>query len=240
MSDNEKAQKYDPDSFADAGDVEILEVVGVDDDVPAPSAAESEDDSDEVVLQLDADTDASDDDETGFAERPGEGSSSTPASADDSEPAGGESELLRRLRADYDNLRKRVARERDDFQLQANSGLIEGLLPVLDNFERALRVEFTAGIDEAFRDGMVMIYGQFNEALREQGLRRIEALGKPFDPNLHDAVATDADADAPANTVVEEYQRGYLFQNRVLRPALVKVSTNARRGGPPDPELGDR
>jgi molecular chaperone GrpE len=119
-----------------------------------------------------------------------------------------------------------VARERDNFQLQANSSLIEGLLPVLDNFDRALQVQMTSGADGAFRAGMVMIYEQFSEALKEQGLRTIETVGQTFDPNLHDAVATDAKSAAPPNTIIEEFQRGYLFQNRVLRPAMVKVSTN--------------
>jgi len=97
---------------------------------------------------------------------------------------------------------------------------------VLDNFDRALQVQVNSGADGAFRAGMVMIYEQFSEALRSQGLRQIETVGQPFDPNLHDAVATDEESSQPMNTIVEEYQRGYLFQNRVLRPAMVKVSMN--------------
>jgi len=221
MSDNEKAPEFEPDMASDAGDVEILEVVGVDDDLPAPSASNGGEEDDDVVFTLDADVDT----EIGEEGPEFEGLSGEEA-APEPESSLDDSEALSRLRADYDNLRKRVARERDDFQLQANSSLIEGLLPVMDNFDRALQVPVASGADGAFRAGMVMIYEQFNEALKSQGLRRIDTVGQPFDPTLHDAVATDAESSAPANTIVEEYQRGYLFQNRVLRPAMVKVSTN--------------
>ena len=223
MSENEKAQKFEPDLAAEPGDVEILEVVGIDDDMPAPSAASGgeEPDPEDVVFTLDADIEPGP--EQGV---PSLESQATEVSEQESESRADESELLARLRADYDNLRKRVARERDDFQLQANSSLIEGLLPVLDNFDRALQVQIASGADGAFRSGMVMIYEQFSEALKEQGLRTIDTVGRAFDPNLHDAVATDAESSEPANTIIEEFQRGYLFQNRVLRPAMVKVSTN--------------
>lgn len=220
MSKNEKAQEFEPDTSTESGEVEILEVVGVDEDMPAPSVTDQQEiDPNEVVFTLDGEFEAGLEGDSQEYEGPttGEG---------EREPSVDESEVLARLRADYDNLRKRVARERNDFQLQANSSLIEGLLPVLDNFDRALQVPVASGADGAFRAGMVMIYEQFNDALKDQGLRRIDTVGEAFDPNLHDAVATDADSSAPANTVVEEYQRGYLFQNRVLRPAMVKVSTN--------------
>jgi len=222
MSENDKVPKFEPDLTSESGDVEILEVVGVDEDLPAPSAADVEvEDPDDVVFTLDADDEADSDQEIAALQ-----SDSSEESQSDSESLADESELLARLRADYDNLRKRVSRERDDFQLQANSSLIEDLLPVLDNFDRALQVQITTGADGAFRAGMVMIYEQFNEALQNQGLRRIDTVGQPFDPNLHDAVATDEESSMPANTIIEELQRGYLFQNRVLRPAMVKVSTN--------------
>jgi molecular chaperone GrpE len=87
---------------------------------------------------------------------------------------------------------------------------------------------------------MVMIYNQFNEALQNQGLRRIETVGQPFDPNVHDAVATDPDSSAPVNTIIEEFQPGYMFQNRVLRPALVRVSTNGATGNSSKRKDGSR
>jgi len=237
MSENDKSPEYRPDAL-DSEEVEILEVVGVDDDIPAPSAALEDEalaSSDEVVLTLDADADLETEPEDEPAPAPSE-----PSPAPSVDPLLVESELVQRLRADYDNLRKRVARERSAFQQQANSDLIEGLLPVLDNFDRALSVEIRSSADGAFRAGMVMIYDQFSEALKKEGLRRIESVGQPFDPNLHDAVVTDAESTAPANTIIEELQRGYLFQDRVLRPAMVKVSTNGIARPPRDRDDGDR
>jgi molecular chaperone GrpE len=207
---------------ASAGDdVEILEVVGVEEEsstfgipriVPPPEAETGP--PAEIVL--------------GFDDEP----AVEPASA----RAGGatDRELLLRMRADYDNLRKRIDRERQDYEQYANSTLVARLLPILDNFERALAVEAPARSLEVLREGLLMIYRQLNDELRREGLRAIEALGKPFDPQLHDAVATDAASPHPPNTVVEELQRGYLFQDRVLRPAMVRVSTDGSRGADPD------
>jgi molecular chaperone GrpE len=139
---------------------------------------------------------------------------------------GSAEDRLLRLRADYDNLRKRIERERQEYELHANSALIGRLLPILDSFERALAIEVVGSGDEAFREGCAMIYRQLSDELRRQGLRAIEPVGSSFDPEMHDAVATDATAAAPANTVIEELRRGYLFRSRLLRPAMVKVSTN--------------
>ena len=83
----------------------------------------------------------------------------------------------------------------------------------------------------ALREGLILIHRQLIEQLNSEGLRSIEAVGQPFDPNLHDAVATDPTSDLPRNTIIEEMQKGYLFHNRVLRPAMVKVSTHS---GPDD------
>ena len=137
---------------------------------------------------------------------------------------------LVRLRADYDNLRKRIDRERDEFELQANFALVSRLLPVLDNLDRALAVDASDGSSAALREGLVMIHKQLTAQLAEEGLQPIDAIEQSFDPNLHDAVATVSGADAPANTVVEEFQRGYLFRNRVLRHAMVKVTTGGDEG----------
>jgi molecular chaperone GrpE len=212
----------------DADEVEILEVVGIDDDIPAPSAAPPEQDaadSEDIVLTLDAD--AEPELESAADPEPQAAAASEGLAGD---PSLVETELVQRLRADYDNLRKRIGRERQAYEEQANSNLIEVLLPVLDNFDRALSAEIRSGTDGAFRAGMVMIHEQFSEALKKEGLRRIESVGQPFDPNLHDAVATDGESTAPANTIIEELQRGYLFQDRVLRPAMVRVSTNGSGG----------
>jgi molecular chaperone GrpE len=144
--------------------------------------------------------------------------------------AAGESEesdhqRLLRVRADYDNLRKRIDRERRDFQIQANCELVGRLLPVVDNLERALATDTENGGEGALHEGVTMIYRQLMDQLSQDGLQPIESVGKAFDPNLHDAVATDATSPEPANTIVDELQKGYLFQGRVLRPSMVVVST---------------
>ena len=118
-------------------------------------------------------------------------------------------------------------REREEFELHANIGLVSRLLPVLDNLDRARAADAASNSGEALREGLNLIHRQFIEQLSNEGLRPIEAVGQPFDPNLQDAVATDPTADLPRNTVVEEMQKGYLFHNRVLRPAMVKVATSA-------------
>ncbi len=104
------------------------------------------------------------------------------------------------------------------------------MLPVLDNLDRALAVGDSDDSNAALREGLVMIHKQLTDQLAEEGLQPIDAMDQLFDPNLHDAVATESDADAPANTVVEEFQRGYLFRNRVLRHALVRVTTGGEAG----------
>jgi molecular chaperone GrpE len=201
----------------DSEDLEIIEVVGMDREAAPPSpeagaAAEGAESSSAAGLSAPEAPDAAD---AGAAE---EGFDADGISAD-------ERQLLR-LRADYDNLRKRIDRERQEFELHANSRLVARLLPILDNFERALAIETDAEMDRAFREGCVMIYKQLTDELRRQGLQPIETAGQPFDPEIHDAVATDAGAAQPPNTIIEELRRGYLFRNRLLRPAMVKVSTN--------------
>jgi len=94
---------------------------------------------------------------------------------------------------------------------------------VLDNFERAVAVSPQNDSDRAFRDGVVLIFKQLLEELRKEGLTAIDSIGEPFDPNLHEAVATDSESAFPPHTVVEEMQRGYLLHDRLLRPSQVKV-----------------
>jgi len=230
MNDNDNSQEYAPE-IGESDDVEIIEVVGIDEDVPAPSASPGDEAiaSEDVILTLDAEPEIVDESaEAADTDASGAMPGKEPPAVD---PNAVESELVQRLRADYDNLRKRVARERAIFEDQANSSLIEGLLPVLDNFDRALSVQIRSSADGAFRAGMVMIYEQFSAALKKEGLRRIDSVGCPFDPSLHDAVATDGESDLAPNTIIEELQRGYLYRDRVLRPAMVKVSTSGGGGG---------
>lgn len=129
---------------------------------------------------------------------------------------------LLRLRADFENLRRRVSKEREEFLHFAGEALVVALLPVLDDFELALR---SPGEDlTSFLTGVEMIHRRLNETLAREGLEPIPAEGEEFDPNRHEAVAFEASGEKPPNTVVEEFRRGYTFRGKVIRPALVKVA----------------
>jgi len=144
------------------------------------------------------------------------------------EKAGLLDQLLRK-QAEFENFRKRTERERTEFARYANFEMVRDLLPVLDGFERALKVE-SAEAQEGIKRGMELIYKQLFDGLKKAGLAPIESLGRKFDPNFHQAVAHEERDDVEDNTVVEEFQRGYLFQGRLLRAAMVKVA--AHRTGP--------
>jgi len=135
--------------------------------------------------------------------------------------------LLRR-QADFDNYRKRVERERQQERHRGVELLIENLLPVLDAFDRALAGQGDSAGAE-YRKGFDLIRRQLGDILAKQGLTRIQSVGQPFDPNFHHAiesVPTDEHADG---TVMDEMQPGYLFHERVLRPAMVRVATAPER-----------
>ncbi|MEW9032128.1 MAG: nucleotide exchange factor GrpE [Planifilum fimeticola] len=132
-------------------------------------------------------------------------------------------EMFLRARADLENYRRRARKELEDTARYGAAALAEALLPVLDNMERAL----AAGRDsngEAFYQGVEMVYRQLLQVLSDAGLSPIEAVGKPFDPHLHNAVMQTESDEYEPGTVVEELQRGYRFKDRVLRPTMVKVS----------------
>ena len=128
---------------------------------------------------------------------------------------------LLRTRAEFDNARRRNERERSDFLQFAAMELVRDLLPVLDDFERALKVE---GASPDYARGVNLIYQRLYEALRKMGLEPIETEGRRFDPNLHQAVQRVETAEAEDQTILGEFQRGYNFKGRLLRPAMVKVA----------------
>lgn len=130
-------------------------------------------------------------------------------------------DMLRRRQAEFENFRKRVDREKAELVEYAGMRIIQDLLPVVDDFERALKME-TA--DREYSRGIELIYQRLMDHLKKAGLEPMEALGAKFDPNLHHAVERFATADQEEETVLEEYQRGYHFRGRLLRPAMVKVA----------------
>lgn len=142
-------------------------------------------------------------------------------------------ERLLRVSADFENYKKRQTRERAEAVKFANEGLLKELLPVLDNMERALQATRAAAEQDggnvgAVIDGVEMVFRQLTDALSRFGVQGFSALGQRFDPSRHEAVAQREDASVPNQTVIEEYQRGYLLHDRLVRPAMVVVSS----GGP--------
>lgn len=129
-----------------------------------------------------------------------------------------------RAMADMENMRKRVRKEQDDLAKYASLKVIAELLPVLDNFERALASDRSAMTVDSLLEGVNMVYRQMVQVFEKEGLTPIEAAGKPFDPHLHQAVMQVEDAAYESGVVVEELQKGYQFKDRVIRPAMVKVN----------------
>ena len=133
---------------------------------------------------------------------------------------------LLRTTADFDNFKKRAAREKQDAIKFANESLLEKLVPVLDSLEMALAATQVAQADagQSLQAGVSMIGQQLKQALTEAGLEEVDAAGKPFDPNLHEAVAQRETADAPEGQVIQQLRKGYKLRERLLRPATVIVA----------------
>jgi molecular chaperone GrpE len=133
-------------------------------------------------------------------------------------------DLYLRSQADLDNYRKRAAREVEDARRYANFSLLERLLPVLDNFELGLDAAKNSPGAESILQGMGMVQRQLQDFLRESGVEPIEAVGQPFDPNLHEALGQEPSADVPEGTVTRQMRRGYKLKDRLLRASAVMVS----------------
>ena len=132
------------------------------------------------------------------------------------------SDRILRLQADFENFRRRTAKEKEELAAVITQNILGDLLPLLDNFERAMAVEQTDG--EAFQKGVEMIFTQLREVLDNHGLQSIEAEGQTFDPNFHQAVMRVEDSDAPDGTITQVLQKGYQAKGRVIRPAMVQVA----------------
>ena len=141
--------------------------------------------------------------------------------------AGEHWDRLLRTTADFDNFKKRAAREKQDAIKFANESLLQKLIPVLDNFDMALAAAQTSAGGEAVQSlqtGVNMIYQQLKTALTESGLEELDAANKPFDPNLHEAVSQKETTEVPEGHVVQQLRKGYKFRERLLRPASVVVA----------------
>ena len=129
-----------------------------------------------------------------------------------------------RIQADYDNFRRRSREEKEAAAKYRSQTVIEALLPVIDNFERALLVKPEAEEAKSLLQGMEMVYRQFQDTLKSEGIEVIETVGQMFDPHLHQAVMQVEEEGFESNQIVEELQKGYKLKDRVLRPSMVKVN----------------
>ena len=213
MTPDRPGRRPPPDSDP-TDDIEILEVVGMDED--GLPLAENDSDDVEVV----------------FEDGPAAGA--TPVEGVETVPLAEVAKLqdrLVRLQADFENLKKRIDRERLDHFRYATSGLVGRILPVLDNFERAMASARPGTAVDALLEGVALIQRQLVQELEAEGLQAMESVGEPFDPERHEAVATDPDSPMPPHTVTEVFQRGYFLHDRVLRPAMVRVCIDGAPDG---------
>jgi molecular chaperone GrpE len=133
---------------------------------------------------------------------------------------------LARLQAEFENARKRAAREQQDFRDFATADAIKTLLPVFDSFERALQAP--ASQANELRDSIELIYKQLQDALAKLGVRPVPAKGEIFDPHVHEAIEMVETLDVPDHQIIDELQRGYKLKDRLLRPAMVRVAKNSK------------
>ncbi|WP_407673413.1 nucleotide exchange factor GrpE [Paenibacillus silvisoli] len=129
-----------------------------------------------------------------------------------------------RAQADFDNFRRRTMKEKEELAQYASMKLIGQLLPVVDNFGRALEAGKNGGDVESFSKGVDMIFRQLEQVLEAEGLKAMEAVGQPFNPDFHQAIMQVESDEHEEGIVVEEVQKGYILKDKVLRPAMVKVS----------------
>lgn len=133
-------------------------------------------------------------------------------------------DLALRARADLDNYRKRMAREKEDATRYANASFLERLIPILDNFEFGLQAAKSGSSDSAVLDGMMMVYKQLQDFLVGCGVETIDATGQQFDPKLHEAIAQEEHPEVEEGTVIRQVRKGYKLRDRLIRPANVVVA----------------
>jgi molecular chaperone GrpE len=214
-AEEEEAEAEEPTAASDGDAAEAAEPVAAADAEGAEGEEPGEDEFDEVVLEVVEDVDATE-------EQSGEEAMADLVAA--RAEAEGYLDDLRRLQAEFDNYRKRTMREQSARIASASQSLVSRLLPVLDNFELAVsHAEQSRDFDRMLK-GVEMVFGELQDLLSNEGLVGIEAEGKPFDPERHEAVVAVEEEGVEAGTVLDVIRKGYEFNGRVLRPAMVKVA----------------
>ncbi len=182
------------------------------------------------------------DDDTGRRPGNGEAAALEPKGLEAVEPPATELEALRkerdelrdqllRRRAEFENYKKRVERDRSQAGVDASAGVLRALLPIIDNFDRALHA---GGSEDTLREGVGLIYRELLALLESQGVVVQDPVGERFDPENHQALSHEVSPGHEEGTVVEVFRKGYLFKDRLLRPALVKVAKGEDRDGGPE------
>lgn len=133
-------------------------------------------------------------------------------------------EKLQRTAAEFDNFKKRTAREKEALYADATSDVVAAFLPVVDNLERALEAANSEANTNSLKDGVELVYRQFKDVFKKLNVEVIEAVGNEFDPNLHNAVSHIDDEEYGNNVIVEEFQKGYIYKDKVIRHSMVKVA----------------
>ena len=187
-------------------EIEILEIVGVRDQPELDLDEAIDEESSDLILDFDGD-----DAESGTA-------------------AEQERSYRMRLQADFENLQKRVERDHEVVQRYAAARVLGKLLPILDNFERAIGSATPEESTTSFHQGVQLIFRQILDEMQQEGLEAVPTMGEPFDPQVHEAIVLEEHGDLPHHTIMEELLRGYTLHGRLLRPSSVKVSTQPGMG----------
>ena len=187
-------------------------------------AAEAEESAPETAPE-DAAKDAADAAAPDAQEAPEDNASALKAQVESLQAALAEKDnRVKRLQADFENFRRRTSKEREELANVVTQDLLKGMLPILDNFDRAMAAEQKDS--ESFQKGVEMIYTQLHETLKNDGLEPIETAGQKFDPNCHQAVMRVENPDLEDDTIAQELQKGYIVKGRVIRPSMVQVVSN--------------
>ncbi len=183
------------------------------DEAEAPETAEA------------SESDAAEADAAAEAETPDEDAAALKAQVESLKAALEEKDnRVKRLQADFENFRRRTSKEREELANVVTQDLLKSMLPILDNFDRAMAAEQKD--NESFQKGVEMIYTQLNETLKNAGLELIDTAGQKFDPNFHQAVMRVENPDLEDDTIAQELQKGYIVKGRVIRPSMVQVVSN--------------